>query len=270
MNDQIGFIGIGNMGGAMAKAIAKRADELKKVVIYDVNQNMYQDFIEYKSMVIAKDLNTLVKESRYIVLSIKPQYYEEVCAKIKEDLNKDQVIVTVSPSHTMEMMKKLLGEEIKIIRTMPNTPAQIGEGVTAYTYLAGELSKEEIDSFLGFFNSFGRTLHIEEKLMPAVVATTGSSPAYAYMFIEAMADAAVSLGLPRSQAYEMSALAIKGACEMVLQTRKHPGELKDAVTSPGGTTIEAVKALEATGLRNSIIKGMMACYDKACKMSHKS
>ncbi|MDF2877381.1 MAG: pyrroline-5-carboxylate reductase [Clostridia bacterium] len=262
---EIGFIGIGNMGGAMAKAVADR--HFEKIAVYDHNKAAYDKFLKYSNISVCNTLEELIVQVKYIVLSVKPQFYQEVCKTIKNYLKEDQIVITVAPGYSIAMIKGLLGEKVKVIRTMPNTPALIGEGVTAYAYHENELSGEEIDVFLELFNSFGKTIRVDEKLMAAVVATSGSSPAYAYMFIEAMADAAVSFGMPRQMAYEMSAIAIKGACEMVLQTKKHPGELKDAVTSPGGTTIQAVAALEETGFRNSVIKGMQACYNKANQMS---
>lgn len=265
--NNIGFIGMGNMGGAMAKAIGD--NKFEGIVVYDHDKEAYCKIKDYQNIIAAGDLDELVKSVKYIVLSVKPQYYDSVCADIKKHLREEHVIVTVSPGHSIHAIKELLGEKTKIIRTMPNTPALIGEGITAYAYHKDELDEDEIDTFLKFFNSFGKTVCVDEKIMPAVVATTGSSPAYAYMFIEAMADAAVSFGMPRAMAYEMSAQAIKGACEMVLQTKKHPGELKDAVTSPGGTTIQAVKMLEESGFRNSVIKGMEACYQKANDMANK-
>ena len=262
----IGFIGIGNMGGAMAKAIADKKDE--KMMVYDHNKAAYDKFISCNNVKVADDLEELVNGVKYIVLSVKPQYYESVCKEMVNYLSAEHIIITVAPGYTIDSMHQLLGEKCKVIRTMPNTPALIGEGITAYTYKENQFLQNEIECFLEFFNSFGQTICVEEKLMSAVVATTGSSPAYAYMFIEAMADAAVSFGMPRSMAYEMSAGAIKGACEMVLKTKKHPGELKDAVTSPAGTTIQAVKALEESGFRNSVIKGMEACYQKANDMAN--
>lgn len=260
----IGFIGIGNMGGAMANSIARVLDT--KVYIYDVNKEMYQKF-EEPNIVKCETLQELVESVKYVVLSIKPQYYLEVCKQIEDYLKEEQVVVTVAPGYSVEDMKRMLGEKIKIVRTMPNTPALIGEGVTAYCYNKGDLEEEEINNLLNMFESFGHMFKIEESQIEAVIATSGSSPAYGYMFIEAMADAAVSFGMPRNMAYEMAALSIKGACEMILETKKHPGALKDEVTSPGGTTIQAVAKLEETGFRHSVISGMTACYDKAKAMS---
>ena len=264
--NNIGFIGIGNMGGAMVKAIGDK--QFRDIVVYDHDRSAYQKFESYSSIYAVQTLEELVKKVKYVVLSVKPQYYQNICENIKAFLTSNHVVITVAPGYSIQMMKELLGEKVKVVRTMPNTPALIGEGITAYCYHEDELSTDERDTFLQFFQSFGKTICVDEKLMAAVVATSGSSPAYAYMFVEAMADAAVSFGMPRAMAYEMSAGAIKGACEMILQTKKHPGDLKDAVTSPAGTTIDAVKALEEHGFRNSIIKGMEACYQKASAMSN--
>ncbi len=264
--NRIGFIGVGNMGRAMASAIINGYDD--QIVVYDQNKAACMQFSEDDYVLVASDLEELVRQAKYIVLSVKPQYYMEVCSAIKGCLTPEHVIITVAPGYSIKKMKELLNSSSKIIRTMPNTPALIASGVTAYTYYSEELTQEEIDRFLDYFNRFGQSIYVDEKLMAAVVAASGSSPAYAYMFIEAMADAAVSFGMPRDMAYEMSALAIKGACEMILKTKRHPGELKDAVTSPGGTTIQAVMALEESGFRNSVIQGMTACYNKANQMAN--
>ncbi|PHV71734.1 pyrroline-5-carboxylate reductase [Sporanaerobium hydrogeniformans] len=260
----LGFIGIGNMGGAMASAIASSGE--KRLFVYDTYEKAYDKFSGMTNVKKAQTIKELVEQVDYIILSVKPQYYGSVCEQVKKVLRPEQIIITVSPSHSIEQMKMLLGEGVKIVRTMPNTPALINEGITAYCYQQGEISEEQKGQLLKWLGAFGVAVEVEEKLMSAVVATTGSSPAYGYLFIEAMADAAVSLGIPRAMAYNLSAMAIKGACEMVLQTGKHPGELKDAVTSPGGTTIRAVTKLEECGFRNSVIQAMFACYDKAEEM----
>lgn len=261
---KIGFIGAGNMGTAMIRAIVK--SDLAEVRLYDINQSKYDAF----EVIGAKTCDTMkkvVEESDYIVLTIKPQYYKEVIAKIKDILSLNQVIITVAPGFDLQELGKLLGSNIPIIRTMPNTPALVGEGVTAYCYEEHFVTKEQVEGFLALFNTFSQSFLVPEALMEAVVATSGSSPAYGYMFIEAMADAAVSFGMPRDMAYQMAALSIKGACEMILETGIHPGALKDQVTSPGGTTICAVTKLEETGLRHSVISGMTACYEKAVAMN---
>lgn len=262
----IGFIGVGNMGGAMARACAKVAAE--KVWIFDVNSNVYKNFDDENCIVVAQSIKELIEVCDYVVLSIKPQFYQTVGEEVKSYIQSHQIVITVAPSYTLEDMKQLLGGEIKVVRTMPNTPALVGEGITAYCYDEGTIQEEQLEDFKAYFESFGKLVKTSEHLMPAVVAATGSSPAYVYMFIEAMADAAVSFGMPRAAAYEMVAQAVKGSAEMVLQTGEHPGALKDAVTSPGGTTIKAVLAMEEAGFRNSVIKGMEACYKQVIDMSN--
>lgn len=263
---KIGFIGVGNMGGAMAKACARVEDA--KVYIFDANESVYVEFEKEQNIQVASTVEVLMQQCDYIVMSIKPQYYQVVGNQIRGLIKNGQIVITVAPSHTLSDMKELLGSEVKIVRTMPNTPALVGQGVTAYCYDGAEIQKEVLEDFVQYFESFGKLVKVEEYLMPAVVAATGSSPAYVYMFIEAMADAAVSFGMPRAMAYEVIAQTVKGSAQMVVQTGKHPGELKDAVTSPGGTTIKAVLAMEESGFRNSVIKGMEACHKQVVELSN--
>lgn len=259
----IGFIGAGNMGGAMINAIAKSG--LAQVYIYDINQGCY-DKLRSERIICCKTFEEVVAACDYVVLTIKPQYYTEQCEKMKHILTPRHVVITVAPGYTLDQMKQLLGTDVRVVRTMPNTPALIGEGVTAYSYEEGQLSESEVCTLRAYFETFGKSFKVPEHLMDAVIPTSGCSPAYGYIMIEAMADAAVRLGLPRGMAYELSARSIKGACEMVLQTGKHPGELKDEVTSPAGATIVALNHMEETGFRNSIISSMVACYDKCIDM----
>lgn len=259
----IGFIGTGNMGGAMLTRIAE--DTSKTIFIYDANPAVYEQFKKV-NITPTKDIASLAKACKYIMLTVKPQYYQQVCSELKNYISAEHVIVTVAPGVTIKKMHELLGEAVKIVRTMPNTPAMVGEGVTAYCYEEGAVEASALTFLRECFESFGAAYHVTETMMDAVVPTSGSSPAYGYLFIEAMADAAVRFGLPRQMAYEMAARSIKGACEMILQTKEHPGALKDAVTSPGGTTIEAIAKLEETGFRHSVIASMTACYDKTKQM----
>ncbi|MGL4363400.1 MAG: pyrroline-5-carboxylate reductase [Cellulosilyticaceae bacterium] len=260
---KIGFIGIGNMGAAMAMRIAESKENI--VYVYDINQEKYSKF-EEKGIITTSSAEKLVEEVDYIVLSVKPQFYKTIAMKIKPIININQVIITVAPSVTIGQMKEWLGINVKVVRTMPNTPALIGSGVTAISYNEEEITKENIKEITMLFEKFGDVYNVLESQMEAVVAVSGSAPAYGYIFIEAMGDAAVREGLPRELAYEMAAKTIKGACEMILETKKHPAMLKDEVTSPGGTTIEAVAELEKTGFRNSIISAMKVCCEKAHKM----
>lgn len=208
------------------------------------------------------DNTSVAKESEILFLSVKPQYYEAVISEIKNILTSNQIVITIAPGKTLAWLSNLLGDNVKIIRTMPNTPALVGEGITGVC--KNELvSDEEFTYALSLLSSFGLAEAVPESLMDAVVSVSGSSPAYVFMFIEAMADAAVADGMPRDKAYKFAAQAVLGSAKMVLETGKHPGELKDMVCSPGGTTIEAVRVLEEKGFRSSIMEAMKACTSKA-------
>ena len=261
-----GFIGAGNMGSAMINAIAKNFKET--LCVYDVDQRQYDKFTA-SHICTCDSIESLIKKSTYIVLTVKPQYYKSICGQIKDLLTTEHVIITVAPGFSIEEVSNLLNGHKKVVRTMPNTPALVGEGVTALCYDEQVIEQKEIQEIEERFGAFGKSFKIQEEQMNAIVALSGSSPAYGYLFIEAMADAAVKFGIPRAMAYEMAARSIKGACQMIIETQEHPGVLKDAVTSPGGTTIEAVAKLEETGFRYSIMSSMEACYEKAEKMSQK-
>lgn len=165
----------------------------------------------------------------------------------------------------MAWLEGQFGGQKKIIRTMPNTPALVCEGITAVCP-NGNISNEELKSVCNLLESFGKAEVIPESMMDAVIAVSGSSPAYVFLFIEAMADAAVAEGMPRAQAYQFAAQSVLGSAKMVLETGKHPGELKDMVCSPAGTTIEAVRVLEQEGFRGSVMSCMRACADKSRNM----
>lgn len=210
---------------------------------------------------ITESNREVAQNSDVLFLSVKPQYYETVIAEIRDILPSNQVIVTIAPGKTLSWLGERLGD-VKIVRTMPNTPALVGEGITGVC--KNELvSDSEFDYVMKLLGSFGLAEAVPESLMDAVVSVSGSSPAYVFMFIEAMADAAVADGMPRAQAYKFAAQAVLGSAKMVLETGKHPGELKDMVCSPAGTTIEAVRVLEEKGFRSCVMEAMKACTNKA-------
>ena len=172
----------------------------------------------------------------------------------------------ISPGFETKKTKSFFKSDIKVIRAMPNTPAMVGEGMSVICH-GDEVGEKEIQMAKCVFESVGKMAILPEKLLDSVVALNGSSPAYVFMFIEAMADGAVRDGIPRSLAYEIAAQSVLGSAKMVLETQKHPAELKDMVCSPGGTTIDAVAALEENGMRNAVLKAMQACTKKAKEMN---
>ena len=258
---KIGFIGMGNMGFAILQGLLKlyRPEDL---LFTDVNQERMETVKKQTGVDFVESNAECANQSRIVVLAVKPQYYDAVLKNIKYAVKPEQIVISIAPGITIDSLVKKLGDGKRIVRAMPNTPALLGEGMTGVTYDRGLFTEEEEQEIRAFFQSFGRMEYVEERLMSAVVCASGSSPAYVYMFIEALADSAVRYGLPRDKAYEFAAQTVKGAAEMVLQTGKHPGELKDIVCSPAGTTIAGVAALEEYGFRNAVLKANEACYEK--------
>lgn len=269
MNKNIGFIGCGNMAQAMIGGIiSSKLTEASNVTVSDPTEANLNKVKEKYALNTTQDNLAVAKNSDILVLAVKPNMYIKVIKEIKDSVPKDVVIVTIAAGVSIETVEKAFGKDMKIIRTMPNTPALVGEGMSAICY--NELiTEEDLDPVVKIFNSFGKSEILEEKYLDAIPAISGSSPAYVFMFIEAMADGAVLQGIPRDKAYKMAAQAVLGSAKMVLETGEHPGVLKDRVCSPGGTTIEAVYTLEKNNFRGTVISAMEACTEKAIKMSKK-
>lgn len=256
-----GFIGMGNMGYAILKGLLS-ANPPEQLTFSEPDREKAADICARTGVSAAIDNKSCAAHSGYVILAVKPQQLDMVIGDIREDITDRQIIISIAPGISIADLTEKFGKACRIVRAMPNTPALVGEGMTGICYEDNDFGPEEIETIHAFFNSFGRLQRVEEKLMNAVVCASGSSPAYVYMFIEAMADSVVQYGLPRAAAYEMVAQTVLGSARMVLETGEHPGRLKDMVCSPGGTTIAAVAALEEHGLRNALIKAADACYKK--------
>lgn len=267
MNKTIGFIGGGNMGKAMIGGILKaNLIAPDHIIVADLYEKGLQEIKEKYGVKITTDNNEAAKMSDILFLSVKPNLYPVVIETIKNEVKEDVIIVTIAAGKAISGTEAAFGRKLKVVRVMPNTPALVGEGMSALCP-NDVVTKEELKEIISIFESFGEAEVVPEKLMDAVTSVSGSSPAYVYMFIEAMADAAVLDGMPRNQAYKFAAQAVLGSAKMVLETGMHPGALKDMVCSPGGTTIEAVATLEEKGLRNAVISAMRSCTKKSKEMS---
>ncbi len=258
---RIGFIGAGNMGGAIIGGIAKGNDE---IIVYDKNSQSVTDICQ-KYGGIAAGSAGVASRCDVLFLAVKPNVLYDVIEEIKCEVADKTIIVSIAAGQSIEKIENAFKKPVKLIRVMPNTPALVGESMSA---LCGNknITKEDMQGVIKIFESLGKAEVVAEYMMDAVTAVSGSSPAYVFMMIEAMADAAVLGGLPRAQAYTFAAQAVLGSAKMVLETGKHPAELKDMVCSPGGTTIEAVKELENNGFRGAIMDAMKACIDKSKSM----
>lgn len=261
-----GFIGAGNMGYPLIKAAIQTFGS-NEVVYTDASLDRCRYIMEQTKVAYLENNHEVVEQSKYLVLAIKPQFMASVLEEIQKDITKEHIVISIAAGITINSIKEFLGSATPVVRVMPNTPAMVNQGMSAVCYSEHSFqdsAKETVDSFL---SSFGKYVVLNENLMNAAICANGSSPAYVYMFIEALADSVVSYGIPRDKAYLMAAQTVIGAASMILETGEHPGKLKDEVCSPGGTTIAAVKALEEHGFRNAIMKASDACYEKAASLS---
>lgn len=261
---KIGFIGLGNMASAMIGGMLKKqVVSAQDVVGADKFVQAAKAAQEKLGINICEDNKMVAQQADILFLAVKPNVLSTVLEEIRQEIRKETIIISIVAGKSLAFMEEgLKSNEYKVVRCMPNTPALVLEGCTGVC--ANEnVSEAELEQVLTYLRSFGRADVVPEKLMDAVVGVSGSSPAYVFIFIEAMADAAVAAGMPRAQAYEFAAQAVLGSAKMVLESGRHPGELKDMVCSPGGTTIDAVRVLEEKGLRAAVMAAMEACIEKS-------
>ena len=257
-----GFIGAGNMGRAIIDGILKsKIATPSDITAADANKKSLENLN-------AADNAAVAKQSDLLFLCVKPQVLYSVIAEIKDCVTENTVVVSIVAGQSIKAIENAFGKKIKLVRVMPNTPALVGEGMAALSPNAN-VTDTDLKSVLDVFSSLGKAEVVSENLMDAVTAVSGSSPAYVFMFIEAMADAAVQGGMPRNQAYTFAAQAVLGSAKMVLETGKHPAVLKDMVCSPAGTTIDAVAELEKYGFRSAVIEAMKSCIDKSKELGRK-
>lgn len=261
---KLGFIGAGNMakaimGGILASGIVPGTEILASDLSEDARKAAGALGVQ------ATTDNRKAAQCDTVFLAVKPQFYEAVIGEIAPVVTGETLVITIAPGWPLEKLAAAFGKDVKIIRTMPNTPAMVREGMTAACKNAF-VTDAEMQYACSLLESFGKCAVIPERLMDAVIVASGSSPAYVYLFIEALADGAVREGMPRDLAYQFSAQAVLGSARMVLETGMHPGALKDMVCSPAGTTIEAVRVLEERGFRSAVLEAMGACADKARSM----
>lgn len=264
---KIGFIGLGNMAGAMIGGmLCKNIVEAKDIIGSARTEETIKKAKEKYDISVTLDNVQVARSADILFLAVKPIFFPEVIEQIREEVKPETVVVSIAAGRDLAYLNGAFGRaQCKLIRCMPNTPALVMEGCTGVC--AGEnVTQEELELVLALLRSFGTASLVPERLMDAVGAVSGSSPAYVFMFLEAMADGAVAAGMPRAQAYEFAAQAVLGSARMVLETGRHPGELKDMVCSPGGTTIAAVKVLEEKGMRAAVMNAMEACIEKTKKL----
>lgn len=267
MNKVIGFIGSGNMATAMMGGIlSSNLVSASQIICSDRSSDKLEMLSKTYGVTATKNNTEVASKAEILFLSVKPQFYSDVIQEIKESVSNNTIIVAIAAGKTIKEVTELFGKKIKLVRVMPNTPALVGEGMAAICPCPMVIP-DELDLICNIFNSFGKCEVVTETLMDTVTALSGSSPAFIFMIIEAMADGAVLEGMPRDKAYKFAAQTVLGSAKMVLETNKHPGELKDMVCSPGGTTIEGVSELEKSGLRGSLINAIRMTTKKSKDLS---
>lgn len=268
-NKILGIIGVGNMGSALLGGITENNTIQKdKISIYDIDESLLTSRSDEYGVEKTSSLKEIVNQCKNILLAVKPQVISDVLSEISPYIKKDQQLISIAAGIKISFIEEIIGKSIGIIRVMPNTPALVGEGASAFT-CNSQVSEEMVNLVKSILESVGEVIEIDEKLLDAVTGLSGSGPAYIFIIIEALSDGGVKMGLSRDAALKLAAQTVLGAARMVLDTKKHPGELKDMVTSPGGTTIAALHDLEKGNLRATLIKAVETATKRSIELGKK-
>jgi len=267
---KVGFIGCGKMAQAMVNGMLQSSFSQREDILASTKSAESAEIVKEAFQIeTILDNKQVARFADVLIIAVKPHLYGEVLQEISSYVKEETIIVTVAAGIDMAYIESQMSEKIKVIRSMPNTPSLVGEGMTVFCANA-RINEEEIAFIKAMFSSFGQVEMVDESLMDYIPAISGSSPAYVYMFIEALADGGVRSGIPRDKAYKLAAQSVLGAAKMVLETGKHPGVLKDEVCTPGGATIEAITTLEQNQFRGTILAAMESCDRKNSKMQNRN
>ncbi len=266
LKERIGFIGGGKMGEALVKGILKaNLSSTDKIIACDVDKKRCQ-ILERDTGIKTTQVNKkITSNSDVIILAVKPNVMGSILKEIKNDITPKHLVVSIAAGIPLNFIESVLNEDCRVVRVMPNTPCLVGE--TAAGYALGKNANRNDGKLVGqILNAVGKSFLLEEKHLDAVTGLSGSGPAFVYMVIEALTDGGVKMGLPRDVSTTLAAQTAFGAAKMVLEAGMHIGELKDFVTSPGGTTIEGIHALEKGGIRNALINAVEAATKKSKRL----
>lgn len=263
---KLAVIGSGNMGKALINGFTGGGVvNASDIYVYDVISEAAKACAEHYKVNCVSSAQEAVKDADYVLMAVKPVHFDKALADIKDSLSDKAIVLSIAAAVTTSRIGNILGAGRKFVRIMPNTPAQVGAGVSAVCPVG--LNEDETAFVETLLKTCGEVILCDEKTLDAIGCVSGTGPAYVMLFIEAMADAAVSLGIKRADALKIAAGTVMGSGKLCLDTGLHPGVLKDQVCSPGGTTIEGVIALEENGFRNAVIKSVTAAAEKTAKMA---
>lgn len=271
MTVKLGFIGLGNMASAIIGGILKEGIAVPQDIIGSAKtKKTAGEKAAQFGIETCTDNRSVAKQAEVLVLAVKPQFFSKVITEIRDLVKEETLVISVAAGKTMEYIEEQFGasegrKHIKLVRCMPNTPALVLAGCSGYC-MNQYVNREERELAEKLLESFGKAIEVPERLIDTVGSVAGSSPAFAFMFIEALADGAVAEGMPRKQAIEFAAQAVLGSAKLVLESGLHPGELKDMVCSPGGSTIQGIRVLERGGMRSAVMDAVIACVEKSRKL----
>lgn len=264
---KLAIIGLGKMGTSLLEGIIESGSySADKIIVSDIKLDNDKLEGKYQGIKMTTDNKEAVKGVDVVLLAVKPQVMAAVLDNIKYSLA-NKLLITIAAGLSLASYQKTVPDSCRIIRVMPNTPSLVKEGISAFT-ASENASKEDLKQVKSLLKGVGEVVEVKEELMDAVTGLSGSGPAYIYMVIEALADGGVLMGLPRELSQKLAAQTVLGAARMVMETGQHPGELKDMVTSPGGTTIRAVEVLEEKGLRGSMIQAVKAAAERSKELNN--
>lgn len=266
MEEIIGFIGVGNMGSALIEGIImKGLFDRHSIVAYDVLKDKVKELVKKHEIRACESIGELLSISDIVLIAVKPQNMDEVLEEIRNNLSRKVLLISIAAGISIKFMEERLPEGTPVVRVMPNTPALILKG-TSVLARNSHVSNEEMEKVINIFQAVGTAFEAEEKLMDAVTGLSGSGPAYVFLFLEALTDAGVLMGIPRHLARELVISTVIGSAELAREKKLHFAELKDMVTSPAGTTIHGLKVMEEAGLRGIIMKAIERATDRAAEL----
>ncbi|MEP9411671.1 MAG: pyrroline-5-carboxylate reductase [Candidatus Brocadia sp.] len=266
LKEKIGFIGGGKMGEALCKGIINaKLSTTDNIMVSDVDAERCKLLNKEIGIKTTPNNKEVVAFAEVVILAVKPQMMNEVLSSLKDDITRRHLVVSIAAGIPIRFIESRLPDGVRIIRVMPNTPCLIGASATAFA-LGKNATDADGQMVFHLFKAVGKVFRLDEKHLDAVTGLSGSGPAYVYMVIEALSDGGVRMGLPRDVATVLAAQTVLGAARMVLETGQHPAQLKDAVTSPGGTTIEGISKLEEGGLRSAMINAIEAATLRSKKL----
>jgi len=264
---ELGIIGIGKIGSTLLRVLTNsKVIEREKIIIYDIDQEVLLKRTEEFKVDFAESNKSLVKEAKYILIAVLPQIIDEVLKEIGSLITENHIVITIAAGISINHVGKYIDKKVGIVRIMTNTPALVKAAASAISSNE-HIKQPELDFVKKLFKELGMVVELEEKHLDAVTGLSGSGPAYLFIIMESLADGGVKMGLPREIALKLAAQTVLGSAKLVLETNKHPGELKDMVASPGGTTITAIHELESAKLRATLIRAVEAATLKSKSMN---